>query len=352
MKIDLASFDAYAGFDELIRFQFLNEMQREALCVCEDITLDLSLSDFLNQIKEVVGAADPSLSIEYCHGYSHSNYYMLVQDSVKILDMLVQINWQGDGDIETSEKCVFAVTFTGNPASVKKSLKNLRDRFPERLARVRWWFMAGDNLNFHDVVLHKPSLVKPEYYPFIEKDPLEFMHDYLIHNSSLLFLSGTAGTGKTTLLRNFLFENKLRAVVTYEDTLLNSDQMFVDFVTSNNHDVMIIEDADIMLGSREHTGNKMIARFLNASDGIIQLHKKKIIFTTNLSNFNDVDEALVRPGRSYGAVLFRALTLSEADAAAKAAGIADWQTPDHDVTLAELFNPPTASSFGKRKIGF
>jgi hypothetical protein len=353
MKINLSSFQEYIAEEDLVRFHFMNEMQgRDCLCIAEEITLDISLWNFLETIQGLIKKIGSHCHLNHMHGFRHSSYCFEVDDEHCNPSMLVQVNWHSDADIHTPEKAVFQVCITGDPSSAQTLLKFIRESFPERLARVRWWFMAGDNLQFHDVVLHKPSALKAEYYPFMPKEPMDYMKDYLDHNAALLFLSGPAGTGKTTLLRNFLYSNKLRAVVTYEDTLFNSDQMFVDFVTSSNHDVMIIEDADLMLSSREHAGNKMIARFLNASDGIIQLHKKKIIFTTNLSNFNDVDEALVRPGRAYGSIIFRQLTPTEAGIAAQAADITDWTTPDRDVSLAEIFNPPNTSSFGKRMVGF
>lgn len=351
MQIDVSTFENYASIEDLIRFQFLNELKGNSLCVEEEITLEISLLDFLTAVSDTVSKADPDGHVEYFHGYRHGCYYMVTRgnDGPRLL---VQVSWYCDGDVTSPQKAVFQISVIGITWGVEKTIQLLRERFPERLARVRWWFVTKDQLNYHDVVLQKPYPVEPEYYPFIPEGPMEFMNNYLNHNSSLLFLSGPPGTGKTTLLRNFLFDNQLRAVVTYEDTLFNSDQMFVDFVTSNHHDVMVIEDADIMLSSREHDGNKMISRFLNASDGIIQLNSKKIIFTTNLSSFNDVDEALIRPGRSYGSVLFRTLTPDEATAAARVANIASWTQPDNDVTLAEVFNPPSTNGFGKRSVGF
>ncbi len=44
-------------------------------------------------------------------------------------------------------------------------------------------------------------------------------------------------------------------------------------------------------------GNQRLHRFLNIADGIASAHGKKIIFSTNLPNIHDIDEALVRPGR-------------------------------------------------------
>ncbi len=349
MKTDLSPYMIYSSVGEVTRQTFLGELSGDGLCIEEELTLDISFTNFLSKLKIIAINADPGSEIAYLRGNNHEHYQMVTY-SGSAIRLLVQVRWHSDGDINTPEKAVFGVTITGNPKCAQNFLSILRETFPERLSRIRWWFMSGTDLTYHDVVLRKPSLIKPEYYPFMQ-DPTEYMRGYLNHRASLLFLSGPAGTGKTTLLRNFLYQNQLRAVVTYEDVLFNSDRMFVDFVTSSNHDVMIIEDADIMLGSREHSGNKMIARFLNASDGIIQLEDKKIIFTTNLGNFNDVDEALVRPGRSYGAVMFRALTPCEAMIAANAAGVQNWKTPDHDITLAEVFNPPN-TSFGKRTLGF
>jgi hypothetical protein len=350
MKINLAPLTVYSTVDEVIRLEFLNQISN-SLCISEELTLETTLLDFLDTLKVIVQRADNTADIEYFQGYSH-NKYLIQTNKHGNPELLVQISWHSDGhDIAVLAKTAFHVTLTGVPTTTRNILKSLRDRYPERLSRIRWWFMAGDTLQCHDVVLEKPTPIKPEYYPFME-DPTKYMAGYLAHSAALLFLSGPPGTGKTTFLRNFLYNNRLRAVVTYEDTLFKSDQMFVDFVTSSNQDIMIIEDADLMLGSRAHAGNKMISRFLNTSDGIIKLSNKKIIFTTNLSSFNHVDEALIRPGRSYDAVMFRALTPDEATVAARAAELPNWSRPETDVTLAEIFNPPNQNSFGRRTIGF
>ena len=45
---------------------------------------------------------------------------------------------------------------------------------------------------------------------------------------------------------------------------------------------------------------------------MVRAQGRKIIFTTNLHNIGDIDEALVRPGRCFGVIRTRALALDEA----------------------------------------
>jgi ATP-dependent 26S proteasome regulatory subunit len=52
---------------------------------------------------------------------------------------------------------------------------------------------------------------------------------------------------------------------------------------------------------------------LAVADGVVRAQGRKIIFTTNLPNVGDIDEALVRPGRCFATIRTRALERSEAE---------------------------------------
>jgi hypothetical protein len=91
---------------------------------------------------------------------------------------------------------------------------------------------------------------------------------------------------------------------------LENDEIFVDFITGN-HDAFVIEDADHLLMARSN-GNVDLHRFLAVADGVVRAQGRKIIFTTNLPNIGDIDEALVRPGRCFATVRTRALERREA----------------------------------------
>jgi hypothetical protein len=54
-------------------------------------------------------------------------------------------------------------------------------------------------------------------------------------------------------------------------------------------------------------------RFLAIADGVTRAQGRKIIFTTNLPNVTDIDDALVRPGRCHAVKNLRSLTPEEAE---------------------------------------
>jgi ATP-dependent 26S proteasome regulatory subunit len=74
----------------------------------------------------------------------------------------------------------------------------------------------------------------------------------------------------------------------------------------------VIEDADHRLMARAN-GNVDLHRFLAVADGVVRAQGRKIIFTTNLPNVGDIDDALVRPGCCFATVRTRALERSEAE---------------------------------------
>ncbi len=63
-------------------------------------------------------------------------------------------------------------------------------------------------------------------------------------------------------------------------------------------------------------GNDHLHRFLTIADGVVRSQGRKIVFSTNLPNVGDLDEALVRPGRCFARLFVRKLTAAEAKALA------------------------------------
>jgi hypothetical protein len=190
-------------------------------------------------------------------------------------------------------------------------------RVREEMFTIDWHFhsahMGLSNVSFEE--LADPQLLDAAY-PTIESGVTAFVQRYLDSRETVLVLQGPPGTGKTRLLRAILAALSRRkrdiakVLYTADRRTLETDEIYVDFLTGE-HDAFVIEDADHLLGARAN-GNVDLHRFLTVADGVVRAQGRKIIFTTNLHNIGDVDEALIRPGRCFAVLRTRALTIEEA----------------------------------------
>jgi ATPase family associated with various cellular activities (AAA) len=155
-----------------------------------------------------------------------------------------------------------------------------------------------------------------EAYPSLCESVAQFVNGFLSASDAVLILLGPPGTGKTRLVRAILSEMSRRkgenaeVMYTADKRALTNDEIFVDFITGS-HDAFVIEDTDHLLKART-SGNEEMHRFLTIADGIARAQGRKIIFTTNLPNVTDIDDALVRPGRCYAVKNLRSLMPDEA----------------------------------------
>ena len=160
------------------------------------------------------------------------------------------------------------------------------------------------------------DLLLEEAYPSLGKSVSEFIDGYLNARETVLILQGPPGTGKTRLVRAILAAMSRRKgesakiMYTADKRALENDEIFVDFITGS-HDAFVIEDADHLLKART-SGNFELHRFLGIADGVVRAQSRKVIFTTNLPNINDIDDALLRPGRCHAVKNLRNLEPAEA----------------------------------------
>jgi hypothetical protein len=190
-------------------------------------------------------------------------------------------------------------------------------RMREETFTIDWRFGTGigglTGVSFEELV--DPALLD-EAYPAFNEPVMGFMERYLAAPETILIVQGPPGTGKTRLVRAILgalakrTSGRSSVLYTADRRALESDQIFIEFLTEE-HDAFVIEDADHILTSRAN-GNLDMHRFLAIADGIVRAQGRKILFTTNLPNVGDIDEALLRPGRCFANVRTRALSPSEA----------------------------------------
>jgi hypothetical protein len=186
----------------------------------------------------------------------------------------------------------------------------------ERMFTLDWHFMDSrsglNDTSFDELAL---DVIHDEAYPTLGMPVRDFVRAYLDAPETVLILLGPPGAGKTKLVRAILGAMSARknesanVMYTADKKVLENDEIFVNFITGD-HDAFVIEDADHLLLARSD-GNHDLHRFLAIADGVVRAQGRKIIFTTNLPNIHDIDEALLRPGRCFASVRSRPLTRDE-----------------------------------------
>lgn len=181
---------------------------------------------------------------------------------------------------------------------------------------VDWQFMTRDGLQSVRLEEIADDVLHDQAYPNIRGRIADFIDRYLRATEAILVLQGPPGTGKTRLIRAILGElskrkgTQAQAVYTGDRKVLEGDELFATFLTSNA-DALVIEDADHLLKPRVD-GNDDLHRFLMIADGVVRAQGRKIIFSTNLPNIGDLDDALIRPGRCFAHLNLRNLNHEEA----------------------------------------
>ena len=134
----------------------------------------------------------------------------------------------------------------------------------------------------------------------------------------IYLLYGDAGTGKTSYIRHLagVCSKKFLIVSSVFLSALDSPE-FITLLLDNPNCVLILEDAERILTSREDNSHSPVAALLNLSDGFVgQAINLQIICTFNTS-YNKIDKALLRKGRLIKSYEFKKLEVSRVEQLAK-----------------------------------
>lgn len=225
-------------------------------------------------------------------------------------------------------------------------------RIREPMFSIDWHFLTSKGeLQSAAIEEMANDVLQDAAYPSIGGGVARLIQRYLDANETVLVLQGPPGTGKTRLIRAILGElsrrkgGEAQALYTGDKKALENDEIFVKFITGW-HDAFVVEDADHLLKPRVE-GNEHLHRFLAIADGVVRAQGRKIIFSTNLPNVGDLDDALVRPGRCFAHLQLRSLMADEARLLVQAlAGDTSQRTrvierlsasPQRQMTVAEVY---------------
>jgi hypothetical protein len=158
------------------------------------------------------------------------------------------------------------------------------------------------------------------------------------NNAKLVLLHGLPGTGKTTYLKYLAHELGKKVLFlppVMAESIVNPD--FVPFLMENKDCVLIIEDAEKVIGDRTNSGSSVgVSNLLNLSDGILgDILNIYVIATFNMDK-EKIDSALLRKGRLIAEHKFGKLSLEDTKTLLKKLNKKTEAT--EGLTLAEIYN--------------
>jgi len=175
------------------------------------------------------------------------------------------------------------------------------------------------------------------------------------NGKGIVFLHGEPGTGKTSYIRHLLAQTRKKAIYIPSNLAPQlSSPEFLEFMSTMKNTIIIIEDAESIISSRNNGRNDAVSNLLNLSDGLLSdCLNLQFICTFNIP-LCKVDSAFLRPGRLIGSFEFKSLEQEKASKLVDRHKLA--KAVNGPMTLSEIFtlnlNSDTALNGKARRIGF
>ncbi|MCR9228609.1 MAG: AAA family ATPase [Flavobacteriaceae bacterium] len=206
------------------------------------------------------------------------------------------------------------------------------------VARINLITIQNDNFQNRKVKFKKPKVNLNQLY----NDDFGAFHHKILkilsekNTSGLHLLYGVPGTGKSTYIRYLCGILKKKVIFLLGQQAQNLDNAYMTrYLISNSNSILIIEDAEELIVSRDYQRNSNLSMILNLTDGILgESFGIQIIATFN-TDIKKIDPALKRKGRLKTSYEFKPLTAQKSNLLLKNEGESDLtNTP---MTLAEIF---------------
>jgi hypothetical protein len=234
-----------------------------------------------------------------------------------------------------------ATTFEGATALAERFTEVLEyDPPDDESVTVRVW--GGGDVLYHD---HKPPVeweTVSENYAEATRAALSQLMAHtaeMSRSGKIILWHGEPGTGKSWALRSLVssWRSWCQANLILDPEAAFADPKYVAQLLktqgSTKHRLLICEDADSLVSSREGREGRL-ERILNMADGLVGQGSNVMILITTNAGPDRLDPAISRPGRCFANIAFTRFSLEETRARLKGSGLRVKEA----MTLAETYN--------------
>ena len=254
--------------------------------------------------------------------------------------------------------CVFILFIPKNEIAVREFENSLYRFQLKTVITTKISFIVNSNrgLTTKDIVLKKPVLNFLLHY----NDDFKIIHQNILknikkkHTKGLYLFHGLPGTGKSTYIKYLIHRQNKKVIFLSPSMAGKLDNIeLTNFLLDNQNCVLVIEDAEELILSRDNQHNSKLSFLLNLTDGLLgECLGIQIIATFN-TDLKNIDKALLRKGRLTAIYEFKELELFKTNSLLKQLGN-DVETKN-PMVLADIFNFTIDTNYQpklKKAVGF
>ena len=217
---------------------------------------------------------------------------------------------------------------------IKKFIK-----IPKRTTDISLIYAQNGELNTKELHLKKPKIDFDIHY----NEDFQPIHKEIVKQlnkkdiKGLYLFHGQPGTGKSTYIKYLSHQLKKKVIFISPKMAGELDNLsMTPFLLENRNTVLVIEDAEELITSREEVRNSNLSMLLNLTDGLLGESLGIQIIATFNTDVKNIDKALLRKGRLSTIYEFKNLSLDRTNALLQKLG--HNIEVNNSLPVAEIFN--------------
>ena len=229
-------------------------------------------------------------------------------------------------------------------------------KIPKKTTDISLIIFQNNKLETKEVHIKKPKIDFNIHY----NEDFFAIHKTMVKQlnktdtNGLYLFHGQPGTGKSTYIKFLIHQLKKKVIFISPKMAGELDNLsMTPFLLENRNSVLVIEDAEQLITSREEVRNSNLSMLLNLTDGLLGESLGIQIIATFNTDVKNIDKALLRKGRLSIIYEFKPLALDRTNALLNKLG----HTIEvaHPLAVADIFNFEISNNYEpklRKAVGF